>query len=402
MMKERGAFPDCFRGLDTTLQLYFQICSIMSTTVGMSTMASCLANGGLNPFTGEKVFSANHVRHVLPIMLMNGMYDFSGQWAYDIGVPAKSGVGGCVFLVIPNVCGIAMWSPRLDDVGNSVRAVQAAAELSKRYAFHNFEVFAGNNATKLDPTMPKGEHKQERLAELLFAASQGDWHALEQQHNAGVDLFEPDYDSRTALHLAAGEGHVAAVQFLIKHAKGKSKKALSARDRWRGTPLSDALNNGHQACARMLQAAKAEKGDRVYEFLSGDGDGSDFDSDDEKDDGTMISSEAPRILFAAANGDLDELITIVAEGMDLELCDYDKRTALHLAASNGQWHRVTTHPLRGFVSARTLVGCVDPPSRLKGSAQLMVQMASNPISVFPRSAASDMLLPLYADVRTFR
>ena len=213
MMKERGAFPDCFKGLDTTLELYFQICSILSTTASMSTMAACLANGGLNPFTGEKVFSASHVRHVLPIMLMNGMYDFSGQWAYDIGVPAKSGVGGCVFLVIPNVCGIAIWSPRLDDIGNSVRAVAAAAELTKRYAFHNFEVFAGNNATKIDPTVPKGESKQETLAELLFAASQGDWHALERQHNAGVDLFESDYDSRTALHLAASEGECTHAYF---------------------------------------------------------------------------------------------------------------------------------------------------------------------------------------------
>ena len=96
------------------------------------------------------------------------------------------------------------------------------------------------------------------------------------------------------------------------------------------------MNNGHQACVRLLTAAKAEKGDRVYEFLSGaDSSICDDDDDDDDDGSTMISSEAPRILFAASNGDLDEMVTIVAEGMDLKLCDYDKRTALHLAASNG-------------------------------------------------------------------
>ena len=72
-------------------------------------MAATLANGGLNPLTGERVFSAEHVRNTLPLMLTCGMYDYSGQWAFDVGVPAKSGVGGCVFSVIPNVCGIAVW-----------------------------------------------------------------------------------------------------------------------------------------------------------------------------------------------------------------------------------------------------------------------------------------------------
>jgi len=86
-------------------------------------MASTLANGGVNPMTGARICDVENVRSTLPLMLTCGMYDYSGQWAFDVGIPAKSGVGGCVFMVIPNVCGISVWSPRLDAVGNSVRGV---------------------------------------------------------------------------------------------------------------------------------------------------------------------------------------------------------------------------------------------------------------------------------------
>lgn len=128
MMRERHAWPPCFsytgtKSLNDTLELYFQICSILSTNKAMSIMAATLANGGLNPMTGIRICEPVHVRCALPLMLTCGMYDYSGQWAFDVGIPAKSGVGGCVFMVIPNVCGISVWSPRLDSIGNSARAV---------------------------------------------------------------------------------------------------------------------------------------------------------------------------------------------------------------------------------------------------------------------------------------
>ena len=137
LMREEHAFPPCFSydgkgSLRDTLELYFQICSMQSTCTAMSSMAACLANGGLQPLTGERVAAAESVRCALPLMLTCGMYDYSGQWAFEVGVPAKSGVGGCVFMVIPNVCGIAVWSPRLDAIGNSARGVHVASELVKR------------------------------------------------------------------------------------------------------------------------------------------------------------------------------------------------------------------------------------------------------------------------------
>merc|ERR1719203_2597968 len=102
----------------------------------MASLAACMANGGLSPMTGKRLFSAESVRRVLPIMLTCGMYDYSGEWAFQIGVPSKSGVAGCIFMVIPNVCGIAIWSPRLDEVGNSVRGIAAAKALIDRCTFH--------------------------------------------------------------------------------------------------------------------------------------------------------------------------------------------------------------------------------------------------------------------------
>merc|ERR1711871_927392 len=99
---------------------------------------------------GHRVCTPQSIRNALPLMLTCGMYDYSGQWAFDVGVPAKSGVGGCIFMVVPNVCGIAVWSPRLNGEGNSVRGVAVASELVKYVQIHGFEVFSGVN-TKLDP-----------------------------------------------------------------------------------------------------------------------------------------------------------------------------------------------------------------------------------------------------------
>ena len=71
MMKESGAFPPCFTDLGQTLEMYFQICSIRSTSEAMSIMAATLANGGQNPLTGDRVFAPDHIRNVLPIMVNN-------------------------------------------------------------------------------------------------------------------------------------------------------------------------------------------------------------------------------------------------------------------------------------------------------------------------------------------
>jgi len=83
-----------------------------------------------------------------------GMYDYSGEWAYKIGLPAKSGVSGAIMLVIPNVGGLALYSPRLDSVGNSVRGIDFCTRMSKRFNFHIYDSLNGvvsSDSWKKDP-----------------------------------------------------------------------------------------------------------------------------------------------------------------------------------------------------------------------------------------------------------
>ena len=328
MMKECDAWPKCFTNLSDTLELYFQICSILATNSSMSLMAATLANGGLNPISGERVVSPHHVRCALPLMLTSGMYDYSGQWAYDVGVPAKSGVGGCVFLVIPNVAGIAIWSPRLDDNGNSSRGVAVATELVKHLAIHNFEVFSGLSRKKIDLSMGKNQAKCAEIGDLLFAASQGDVQELRSSYHAGTNLYACDYDQRSALHLAAAEGHTDAVKMLVDKLPLNDRDTfLNLQDRWGGTPLDDATHGGHQDCIDILKNAGGKENKKNQSTKSFDGDDRGSESHVE------VSPDAPPMLFAAADNDLNELISLSASGYNFLHGDYDRRTAFHLAAS---------------------------------------------------------------------
>lgn len=115
-MRENKCFPDkC--NLRECMDFYFQCCSMEANCDTMSIVAATLANGGICPFSEEKVFRPDVVRDVLSLMHSCGMYDYSGQFAFKVGVPAKSGVCGGMLVVIPNVMGIFTWSPPLDPLG---------------------------------------------------------------------------------------------------------------------------------------------------------------------------------------------------------------------------------------------------------------------------------------------
>jgi glutaminase len=125
--------------VDEALDIYFRQCSILVTAADLACMGATLANIGQNPVTGRQVFDLVAVRSTLAVMFTCGMYDYSGNWAYDVGVPAKSGVGGGIVGVVNRQLGIGTYSPRLDPKGNSVRGVDAFTELSNELGLHAFE-----------------------------------------------------------------------------------------------------------------------------------------------------------------------------------------------------------------------------------------------------------------------
>ena len=96
-MREKGTFPREADLVDV-LDFYFQCCSVELTTEMMSVAAATLAAGGICPITGERVLSSETVRHCLSLMSSCGMYDFSGEFAFSIGLPAKSGVSGVIMI----------------------------------------------------------------------------------------------------------------------------------------------------------------------------------------------------------------------------------------------------------------------------------------------------------------
>jgi glutaminase len=125
--------------IEGALDLYFKQCSILVTAADLARMGATLANIGENPVTGEQVFDVRAVRDTLSIMFTGGMYDHSGSWALDVGVPAKSGVGGGIVGVVNRQLGIGTYSPRLDAKGNSVRGLAAFRQLADELGLHAFD-----------------------------------------------------------------------------------------------------------------------------------------------------------------------------------------------------------------------------------------------------------------------
>jgi glutaminase len=132
------------RDPEEVLDIYFQQCSILVTARDLALMGACLANTGVNPITGVQALRADLVEKVLSVMSSCGMYDYSGAWIYDVGMPAKSGVGGGILAVLPGQFGLGVFSAPLDAKGNSVRGIEACKRLSRDFRLH---VFNGAHST---------------------------------------------------------------------------------------------------------------------------------------------------------------------------------------------------------------------------------------------------------------
>jgi len=120
------------------LEAYFMQCSILVNCRDLGIMAATLANAGVNPVTGEVAAKREHVESMLSVMSSCGMYDAAGEWVYNVGMPAKSGVAGGILAVLPGQLGIGVFSPRLDSHGNSVRGIEVCREISRSFDLHMF------------------------------------------------------------------------------------------------------------------------------------------------------------------------------------------------------------------------------------------------------------------------
>ncbi|XP_062975907.1 glutaminase liver isoform, mitochondrial [Elgaria multicarinata webbii] len=246
-LKDKKCFP---RSVDmmAALDLYFQLCSVEVTCESGSVMAATLANGGICPITGECVLSDEAVRNTLSLMHSCGMYDFSGQFAFHVGLPAKSAVSGAILLVVPNVMGVMCLSPPLDKGGNSTREIGFCQELVSLFNFHNYDNLL-HCARKMDPRREGVEVRNKTVVNLLFAAYSGDVSALRRFALSAMDMEQKDYDSRTALHVAAAEGHLEVVKFLVEACRVNP----FVKDRWGNIALDDAIQFNHLEVVKLLK-----------------------------------------------------------------------------------------------------------------------------------------------------
>ena len=123
---------------DEATEVYTRQCSLDVTVHDLAVMAATLANGGVNPTTGERVILARMCRRVLAVMATAGLYELSGDWLYEIGMPGKSGVSGGIVTVSPGKGGLATFSPPLDAAGNSVRGQLVTKYLAERLGLNLF------------------------------------------------------------------------------------------------------------------------------------------------------------------------------------------------------------------------------------------------------------------------
>ncbi|KAG2468152.1 GLSK Glutaminase, partial [Polypterus senegalus] len=180
-----------------------KLCSIEVTCESSSVMAATLANGGICPITGERVLSAEAVRNTLSLMHSCGMYDFSGQFAFH--------------------------------------------ELVSLFNFHNYDNLR-HFAKKLDPRREPGDIRVS-IKKIFSVYNVMDNCTLKMFALSAMDMEQKDYDSRTALHVAASEGHMEVVRFLVDGCKVNP----FTKDRWGNSPLDDAVQFGHQEVADYLK-----------------------------------------------------------------------------------------------------------------------------------------------------
>nr|WP_198431988.1 glutaminase A [Yersinia mollaretii] len=121
-------------------EVYTRQCSTLLNTIELATIGATFAAAGINPISKLRVLTASHIPFILAEMTMEGLYGSSGDWAYNVGLPGKSGVGGGILAVVPGVMAIAGFSPPLDPIGNSVRGQKMVAHVAKSLGYNLYKM----------------------------------------------------------------------------------------------------------------------------------------------------------------------------------------------------------------------------------------------------------------------
>jgi len=248
MMREsKNLEPDADVG--SLLDYYFMTNSIECNVKTMSILAATLAFGGVCPTTKKRIFEAETVKNCLCMMYSSGMDNYSGEFAFSCGLPAKGGMNGAVLVVVPNVMGACYYAPQVKELRGSfipTRGIDLCNRLVQKFNFHFYDKISRGSG-KMNPQVYDMSDENFYTIQLLNAASEGDLMAVKNLHSIGVDLDRGDYDLRTACHLAASKGQLDVLQYLAL--AGANPEPV---DRWGNRPIDDAKRNGHQEAAAKL------------------------------------------------------------------------------------------------------------------------------------------------------
>lgn len=248
LMKAKKIFPP-ETDVGGVVALYCMFNSIEATAEDLASFAGTLANGGgVCPVTGVRVFKPATVRSVLSLMSSCGMYGYSGEFFFSIGVPAKSSISGAMVIVIPNVMGVCTFSPRLGKYGVSASGLDFSRRFTEHFAFHTYDKMS--RANHQDPRLYHSSTELDGIAHLCFSASKGDLNEVRRMLSVGINVNSADYDGRTALHTAVAENQVQAAQFLVLCGAD-----LNRRDNWGNTPLDEVNKCGNKELLKILDKA---------------------------------------------------------------------------------------------------------------------------------------------------
>ena len=189
------------------------------------------------------------------------MYDYSGEFAFSIGLPASSGEAGAIMVVIPNVMGVCTFSPLLDKYGNSARGVEFFSKFTSKFNFHMFDN-TENLHGKEDPRASNG-NEEVAVEKIIHFSSLGDLSALKRLRPSADELVNQDYDKRTPLHLAASNGHLDVAEWIVDVV---GLNHVNPVDRWSGTPYDDALREKHMDVAEYLRSIGGLPGMQMWKL----------------------------------------------------------------------------------------------------------------------------------------